>query len=80
MQVWQYLRPKAPSLIDITFIVLTIVYNLTAHSIVVSSIVTFNLFPVPAVVLSIEQVGHQHASIGYMQFYNTSVPYSFDSQ
>ena len=55
-QVWEFLRPGAPLVTDITFIILTIVYNLMAHTVVVSSIVTFNFFPVPAAVLSVEQV------------------------
>ena len=55
-QVWEFLRPRAPLITDVTFIILTVVYNLTAHTVVVSSIVTFNFFPVPSAVLSVEQV------------------------
>ena len=50
-------------LADISCIVLMVVYNVVAHAAVVSAIVNFNLPPVPALVLSVEQVRGQPPSL-----------------
>ncbi len=42
--------------VDIFFIVLLVVYNVVANFVVVYSIVTLDLPPVPALVLSVEQL------------------------
>ena len=43
-------------LADVSFVVLKIVYNISAHTVVVWLIHHYQLFPVPALVLLIEQV------------------------
>lgn len=48
---------------DVSCIVLMVVYNIVAHAAVVSAIVNFNLPPVPALVLSVEQVSGQLPSL-----------------
>ena len=56
IQVWTICHPIFGFAADTTFIALFIFYNVFAHVAVVTTIVNFNLPPVPALVLSIEQV------------------------
>ena len=57
MQLWEALHPRLHTCIDILFIVVLILYNMAGNVVVVLAIVSFNLPPVPALVLSVEQVG-----------------------
>ena len=54
---------------DVFCIILMVVYNIVAHAAVVSSIVNFNLPPVPALVLSVEQVRGQLPSLASVNCY-----------
>lgn len=54
--MWQVARIRLGRLADVGCIVLMVLYNLVAHAAVVTAIVNFNLPPVPALVLSVEQV------------------------
>ena len=53
--------------VDIIFIVLVIVYNFAANFVVVYSTVHFNLSPVPALVLSIEQLRFTMKSYSFVR-------------
>lgn len=56
MQVWSRARSALGWTADVVFLILFICYNIAAHVVVVTTIVKFDLFPVPALVLSIEEV------------------------
>lgn len=61
--MWEVSRIRLGRLADVSCIVLMVLYNVVAHAAVVSAIVTFNLPPVPALVLSVEQVRGQLPSL-----------------
>ena len=54
--MWEVARTSLGHVADVFCIFLMVVYNIVAHAAVVTAIVNFNLPPVPALVLSIEQV------------------------
>ena len=55
-QMWEVARTRLGRVADVFCIFLMVVYNFVAHAAVVTAIVNFNLPPVPALVLSVEQV------------------------
>lgn len=56
LQVWARAHFTFGLAADVIFLLLFICYNIAGHVVVVSTIVHFDLFPVPALVLSIEEV------------------------
>ena len=54
--MWEVARTRLGRLADVGCIILMVLYNFVAHAAVVTAIVNFNLPPVPALVLSVEQV------------------------
>ena len=54
--MWEVARTRLGRVADVLCILLMVVYNFVAHAAVVTAIVNFNLPPVPALVLSVEQV------------------------
>lgn len=54
--MWEVAHTSLGHIADLFCIFLMIVYNIVAHAAVVTAIVNFNLPPVPALVLSVEQV------------------------
>lgn len=56
LQLWGALHLSLGLGADVVFLVLFVLYNVAAHAVVVSTIVNFDLPPVPALVLSVEEV------------------------
>ena len=61
-QLWETLHARLGRVVDATCVCLALLYNIIAHSVMVFSIVHFDLPPVSAVFLSIEQV---HWTVDY---------------
>lgn len=55
-QVWSVAHVSFGLTADILFLILFICYNVAGHVVVVTTIVNFDLYPVPALILSIEEV------------------------
>ena len=56
LQLWVWLRSSFGRLADVLFVCLLGIYYMVAHVAVVTSIVQFDLPPIPSLVLAIEQV------------------------
>lgn len=66
-KLWEVARTRLGRVADVVCIILMIVYNLVAHAAVVTAIVNFNLPPVPALVLSVEQLRFTMKSYSFVR-------------
>ena len=57
LKLWKTVRPVSPTLLDFFFALVYIFYQVTAHSYVISIIVTQKFAAAPSLFLSVEQVG-----------------------